>query len=92
MRFEWDGNKNQINIEKHGINFEQVKEIFFDDRSVYVPARIIDGEERVAAIGILEDQKFMFAFTFCAMKRLELFPRAGPGQTRRIYGEEINKL
>lgn len=57
MRFEWDSNKNEINIQKHGISFEQAREIFFDERSVYVPARIIDGEERVAAIGMIENQK-----------------------------------
>jgi uncharacterized DUF497 family protein len=30
MDFEWDGQKNQSNIEKHGIDFEFAKEIFGD--------------------------------------------------------------
>lgn len=28
MRFEWDRNKNNLNIEKHGLDFEDAKELF----------------------------------------------------------------
>ncbi|WP_460921589.1 BrnT family toxin, partial [Staphylococcus aureus] len=28
MRFEWDESKNQINIRKHGIDFNDVSDIF----------------------------------------------------------------
>ena len=28
MRFEWDENKNQLNIKNHGIDFQDAKEIF----------------------------------------------------------------
>ncbi|PXX42579.1 ribonuclease toxin BrnT of type II toxin-antitoxin system [Undibacterium pigrum] len=28
MRFEWDENKNQINIRKHGIDFSDAADIF----------------------------------------------------------------
>ena len=28
MKFEWDENKNQQNRQKHGISFEEAKEIF----------------------------------------------------------------
>jgi len=27
--FEWDENKNKLNIEKHGISFEVAKEVFY---------------------------------------------------------------
>ncbi|MGB9686689.1 MAG: BrnT family toxin [Rectinema subterraneum] len=30
MTFEWDENKNQINIQKHGVSFEEAKEAFLD--------------------------------------------------------------
>ena len=29
--FEWDENKNVINIEKHGISFEEAKTVFYDE-------------------------------------------------------------
>ena len=51
MNFEWDDNKNQSNLEKHGISFEEAALIFegvtlsrIDDRKDY-------GETRTITIG-----------------------------------------
>lgn len=33
-KFEWDEKKNQINIEKHGISFEQVEILFHDQHMI----------------------------------------------------------
>ena len=30
MQFEWDENKNKLNIQKHGINFNEAKTVFDD--------------------------------------------------------------
>jgi uncharacterized protein len=30
VEFEWDNNKAQSNIEKHGVTFEEATEVFFD--------------------------------------------------------------
>ena len=30
IEFEWDANKAQSNIEKHGVTFEEAAEVFFD--------------------------------------------------------------
>ena len=32
--FDWDENKNRINLEKHGITFEEASTVFFDDRAI----------------------------------------------------------
>ncbi len=34
IRFEWDENKNQINIEKHGISFEEASTVFYDEDAI----------------------------------------------------------
>lgn len=34
LNFEWDENKNKINKHKHGISFEEVKSVFFDDNAI----------------------------------------------------------
>ena len=34
MQFEWDENKNQINIKKHGISFEEARTVFYDDEAL----------------------------------------------------------
>ena len=35
MKFEWDEEKNKINIEKHGISFEEASTVFDDINAVY---------------------------------------------------------
>ncbi len=32
--FEWDDRKNGINIQKHGVSFEEAQTVFFDDNAV----------------------------------------------------------
>ena len=34
LRFEWDPNKAKINIEKHGISFEEATTVFADEKAV----------------------------------------------------------
>ena len=39
LKYEWDENKNKLNIKKHGISFEEASTVLYDD------------EERFAMIG-----------------------------------------
>ena len=34
MTFEWDENKNIINQKKHGVSFDDVKSVFYDDSAI----------------------------------------------------------
>jgi uncharacterized protein len=52
IEFEWDENKNQQNILKHGISFEQAKEIFAT-RYITIPAKS-KNEERIIAVGLYQ--------------------------------------
>ena len=36
IRFEWDENKNRINLRKHGVSFEEVKTVFYDDAALVI--------------------------------------------------------
>ena len=55
MQFEWDENKNQLNQQKHGISFEEAKEIFFDTVFTSVSAKIDYGEVREISIGTIQN-------------------------------------
>lgn len=55
MRFEWDVNKNQANIKKHGIGFETAKEAFLDPNAVRRFDRIVNNEHRFHLIGKVKD-------------------------------------
>lgn len=52
MEFEWDEYKNESNQEKHGIDFNDAKEVFKDDNSKVSPdLRKEYGESRWKIIG-----------------------------------------
>jgi uncharacterized protein len=46
MRYEWDENKNDSNLEKHGLSFETASLVFDDPNALSIPDRIENGEER----------------------------------------------
>ena len=56
--FDWDVNKNRINLEKHGITFEEASTVFFDDRAILFddPEHSID-EDRFLLLGMSETAK-----------------------------------
>ena len=64
MYIEYDPKKSQTNKQKHGIDFEEAKELFAHDDSLIVPAKIIDGEERYALIGYLGGKCYVAIFTY----------------------------
>ncbi len=54
MQFEWDENKNQLNQQKHGIRFEEAKEIFFGTFFTSISEKIDYGEIREVSIGAIQ--------------------------------------
>ena len=51
MKFEWDENKRQINLRKHGIDFTEAHEIFINPLLSKIDKRYYN-EERWFALGI----------------------------------------
>jgi uncharacterized DUF497 family protein len=63
MQFEWDEEKNRVNIRKHGLDFSDAGEIFtmpvlaaLDDREDY-------GEDRWIGIGMLKSRIVVVVYT-----------------------------
>jgi uncharacterized DUF497 family protein len=54
MKFEWDENKNQQNCQKHGISFEEAKEIFLGIVFTSVDRRFDYDEIREVSIGTIQ--------------------------------------
>lgn len=53
MMFEWDENKNQSNIAKHGVSFEEAQKIFNSPVLSMIDNREEYGETREISIGII---------------------------------------
>ena len=53
ISFEWDENKNQTNIRKHGISFEEAATVFLDDNAIlFDDPEHSSEEERFLLLGI----------------------------------------
>ena len=63
MKFEWDEQKNQINIQKHGISFEDAKAIFEDVRITAVDTRQSYGEIRKISLGTIHGRVCVVVYT-----------------------------
>lgn len=63
MKFEYDDNKSQINIKKHGIDFVDAQNLWKDEDALIITANIIDDEVRYALISIFKDKCYTAIFT-----------------------------
>lgn len=56
MNFQWDYDKEQINISKHGIDFDTAIKVFNDDyRIEKFDKKHSDDEDRYITIGMIDD-------------------------------------
>lgn len=63
MKFEWDEQKRLINLEKHGIDFADVWEIFDYDVVTDIDDRFDYGEVRYFSFGLLRGEIIAVAHT-----------------------------
>ena len=63
MKFEWDEEKNALNIRKHGIDFNDVCEMFDNPILIKLDDREAYGEERWVGVGLLLDIIVVIVYT-----------------------------
>lgn len=58
IKFTWDDNKNNINKKKHGLSFEEAKEVFGDENAILFddPDHSLE-EDRFLIIGMIKSAK-----------------------------------
>ncbi len=54
IHFEWDEAKNLANQRKHGVSFEEARQVFLDPLSFSLLERIERGEERWQTFGMVD--------------------------------------
>lgn len=58
IKFEWDENKNRINLQKHGISFDEAKRVFYDESAIlFDDPEHSEEEERFLIIGVTAQEK-----------------------------------
>jgi uncharacterized DUF497 family protein len=87
--FEWDENKAQLNIQKHGVTFEEAAEAFFDPFYQTGDASVND-EERDFIIGYTFSQRLLLAVYTDRKDRTRIISaRSATRAERKVY-EEAN--
>jgi len=85
MQYEFDEAKNQINIEKHGINFDLI-EYFNWSSAIYLEdTRFNYGEQRFKAIGYIEFRLYVVIFVDRNNKRRIISLRKANKREEKAY-------
>tara|TARA_B100001939_G_C16932643_1_gene614581 strand:- start:779 stop:1054 length:276 start_codon:yes stop_codon:yes gene_type:complete len=63
VKFEYDMNKSAANKRKHGMDFEEIQELWRDPDMLVVPARTMD-EERFLGVGMVAGKVWAVIFTY----------------------------
>ena len=95
MKFEWDEEKNQLNIDKHKVSFEEASTVFDDINAVYdYDKSHSTQEDRFIIIGISEGLENKLTVCHCyrgendEIVRIILARRATKGEIK-LYEEGI---
>lgn len=84
MEFEYDPRKSTANREKHGIDFEEAQELWFDPDAIGFPARSED-EERFALLGIVREMLWVAYYTHRAGRIRLISVRRARTAERKLY-------
>lgn len=61
IAFEWDSEKEIANFRKHGVEFKEACELFFDPFLMVLEDKFEEGERRHHVVGMTKRWKILFA-------------------------------
>jgi len=86
QKFEWDKNKRKYNLEKHGIDFADILELF-DDQNRIEFENTRSGEKRFQTIGMVSDVILFLVYTSRGKKKRIISVRRASKNERKAYEE-----
>ena len=87
MLFEWDESKRQANLAKHHIDFQDAKRIF--DGPVFERMESRHDEERILAIGLMEDIEIVVVYVMRGQRRRIISARRAHRDERQDYADHL---
>ncbi len=94
MDFEWDENKEAINIQKHGLDFETASLVFYDDQRIEkYDSKHSLFEDRYITIGMIFDAVMVVTVVYTARTdsiRIISARVANSKEKEAYYGKEEN--
>ena len=91
MVFEWDDEKNQINLRKHGVDFTDAAKVFGDvNRIEWFDKKHSDEEDRYITLGMVDEILFVVYTDREDKTRLISARRADKNERRKYYARDEN--
>jgi uncharacterized DUF497 family protein len=88
--FEWDDDKNQLNLQKHGISFELAQYAFFDPHRVIVQDLAhSQTESRFYCMGQVNQEVITVRFTY-REEKIRIFGAGYWRKGRKLYEQQNN--
>ncbi|HAV64750.1 MAG TPA: BrnT family toxin [Verrucomicrobiales bacterium] len=87
--YEWDEDKRLTNIEKHAIDFVRAKEIWTGPVLEIQSPQSEHGEERILAIGMVDDRCITVVYTWRGDNRRLISARKARKDEQAHYENEI---
>ncbi|MEH2268459.1 MAG: BrnT family toxin [Nostoc sp.] len=85
IEFEWDENKAQSNIEKHGVKFEEATEVFFDP-FYQVGDATANNQQRDFILGYSLSQRLLLVVYLERIRRTRIISaRPATNTERKLY-------
>jgi uncharacterized protein len=89
--FEWDDNKRRANVIKHGIDFGDAKDVFYDPAAyTFLSPRIV-GERRYVTVGLMRGVLVAVIFTRRDQAVRIISARPARRNERQLYGTKIKR-
>jgi uncharacterized protein len=85
--FEWDEDKRRSNIEKHGIDFDDAKDVFSDPAAYSYSTRSVD-EPRHVTVGTVKGVLMAVVYTLRGALIRIISARIARRSERERYGKE----
>ena len=85
MPFEWDEEKRESNLAKHGVDFRRALQIFDGDEIETADERHDYGELRIGSLGEIDGRIYSVVYTWRGPNRRIISARKANGRETRTY-------
>ena len=87
--FEWDEKKRRANVIKHGIDFDDAKEVFYDPAAYTSRSPHTVGERRYVTVGLMRGALVAVISTHRGHAIRIISARPARRSERQLYGTEV---
>ena len=87
MLSEWDESKRRANLAKHLVDFQDATQVF--DGPVFERAQRRHGEDRVLAIGLMQDVEIVVVYVMRGKCRRIISARRAHRDERQAYADHL---